>query len=56
MSYTVNETMMRINLAKPLAHGEKIALNIKWNYNINNYMIDWLSPNLEPTTQNNIPC
>jgi hypothetical protein len=40
MSYTVNETMMRINLAKPLAHGEKIALNIKWNYNINNYMID----------------
>ncbi|MEY3499057.1 MAG: hypothetical protein RL308_726 [Bacteroidota bacterium] len=40
ISYTVNETMMRINLAKPLAHGEKIALNIKWNYNINNYMID----------------
>jgi hypothetical protein len=40
MSYTINETMMRINLAKPLAHGEKIALNIKWNYNINNYMID----------------
>ena len=40
MSYTVNETMMRINLVKPLAHGEKIALNIKWNYNINNYMID----------------
>ncbi len=32
--------MMRINLAKSLAHGEKIALNIKWNYNINNYMID----------------
>ena len=40
MSYTVNETMMRINLTKPLAHGEKIVLNIKWNYNINNYMID----------------
>ncbi len=40
ISYTVNETMMRINLVKPLAHGEKIALNIKWNYNINNYMLD----------------
>ena len=40
MSYTINETMMRINLAKPLTHGEKIALNIKWNYNINNYMVD----------------
>jgi len=38
--YSINETMMRINLAKPLAHGEKIALNIKWNYNINNYMLD----------------
>lgn len=38
--YTINETMMRINLAKPLAHGEKMALHIKWNYNINNYMID----------------
>ena len=40
ISYTVNETMMRINLAKPLAYGEKMVLNIKWNYNINNYMID----------------
>ncbi|MFN8274241.1 MAG: M1 family metallopeptidase [Flavobacteriaceae bacterium] len=40
MSYAINHTMMRINLDKPLAHGEKIVLNIKWNYNINNYMID----------------
>ena len=40
MPYTINETMMRINLAKPLAHGEKIVLNIKWNYIINNYMLD----------------
>ena len=40
ISYTVNETMMRINLSKPLLHGEKIAMTIKWNYNINNYMID----------------
>ena len=40
ISYTINETMMRINLVKPLAHGEKIVLNIKWNYIINNYMLD----------------
>ena len=40
ISYTVNETMMRINLVKPLAFGEKIVLNIKWNYNINNYMVE----------------
>lgn len=39
-SYSINETMMRINLEKPLKHGEKIELNIKWWYNINNYMID----------------
>ncbi|RZJ30233.1 MAG: M1 family peptidase, partial [Flavobacterium sp.] len=40
MPYTINQTMMRVELAKPLAHGEKIALSIKWWYNINNYMID----------------
>ena len=40
ISYTINQTMMRINLEKPLAHGEKIVLNIKWWYNINNYMLD----------------
>lgn len=37
MSYTINETMMRINLASPLKPGEKISLAIKWWYNINNY-------------------
>ena len=37
MSYTINETMMRINLDKPLKPGEKISLAIKWWYNINNY-------------------
>ncbi|HEX9980063.1 MAG TPA: M1 family metallopeptidase [Flavobacterium sp.] len=38
LSYTVNETMMRINLDKPLKHGEKYTFSIKWWYNINNYM------------------
>ncbi len=40
ISYTVNETMMRINLDKPLKHGEKIVFSVKWWYNINNYMLD----------------
>lgn len=38
MSYTINQTMMRINLAKPLKSGEKISFSIKWWYNIVNYM------------------
>jgi Peptidase family M1 domain len=40
ISYTINETMMRINLEKPLVKGEKFVMNIKWWYNINDYMID----------------
>jgi hypothetical protein len=40
MTYTINETMMRIDLAQPLKHGEKISFSIKWWYNINNYMVD----------------
>ncbi|KFF19938.1 M1 family metallopeptidase [Flavobacterium hydatis] len=40
MSYTVNETMMRINLTTPLKAGEKISFSIKWWYNINNYRQD----------------
>jgi hypothetical protein len=40
MSFTINQTMMRIDLATPLKHGEKIAINIKWWYNINNYQLD----------------
>lgn len=40
VSYTINETMMRINLDKPLLHGQKIVLNIKWWYNIGNYQVD----------------
>lgn len=40
MSYTINQTMMRIEIPKPLAHKEKISFSIKWWYNINNYLID----------------
>ncbi|WKD86392.1 Aminopeptidase N [Polaribacter huanghezhanensis] len=37
LSYTINQTMMRINLAKPLAAGEKFQFKIKWWYKINNH-------------------
>ncbi|MDG4945532.1 M1 family metallopeptidase [Weeksellaceae bacterium KMM 9713] len=37
MQFIINQTMMRIDLEKPLAPTEKISFRIKWNYNINNY-------------------
>lgn len=37
LSYTINQTMMRINLPKPLASGETFEFNISWWYNINNH-------------------
>ena len=40
MQYTVNQTMMRIELSEVLKFGEKISFSIKWWYNINNYTID----------------
>jgi hypothetical protein len=38
--YMINKTMMRIDLPKPLASGEKFIFQIKWWYNINDYMVD----------------
>ena len=40
LSYTVNETMMRINLDKPLASKGQYVFKMKWWYNINNYMVN----------------
>ncbi|MBU3681177.1 MAG: M1 family metallopeptidase [Flavobacterium sp.] len=40
MKYTINQTMMRVELAKPLAHGQSVSMTIKFWYNINNYMLD----------------
>ena len=36
-SYIINQTMMRLDLNKPLVSGEKYSFKIKWWYNINNY-------------------
>ncbi len=38
MKYTINQTMMRIDLSKPLKKGEIISFSIKWAYNILDYM------------------
>ena len=40
LSHFINNTMMRINLAKPLAPGATYVFKIKWWYNINNYILD----------------
>ena len=40
MNYTVNGTMMRIDLPETLKSGEKTSFKIKWWYNINNHLID----------------
>ena len=36
----INQTMMRIDLDKPLAPNESTTFRIKWWYNINNYMVE----------------
>ena len=38
LSYKINETMMRIELSKPLKKGQSFAFKIKYSYNINDRM------------------
>ena len=38
MNYTINKTMMRIDLDNPLASGANISFSIDWWYNINDRM------------------
>ncbi len=42
--YTINKTMMRVDLAKPLAAGEKISFNVEWSFNIND-RVKGMTPN-----------
>ena len=48
LSFTINKTMMRIDLPKPLKAGEKTSFNIKWWYNINNTKKDRGRSGYEP--------
>jgi hypothetical protein len=38
LSFTINQTMMRIDLPKTLESGDKVSFEIKWWYNINNHV------------------
>ncbi len=40
LSYTINQTMMRINLPSPLKSKEKVSFSIKWNYNIPDHTVN----------------
>jgi len=40
LSYTINQTMMRIELPTAMKSGDKFTFSIKWWYNINNYRQD----------------
>ena len=38
LDYMINQTMMRINLPKPINTGDKFSFKIKWWYNINDHV------------------
>tara|TARA_R110002012_G_scaffold71330_1_gene183070 strand:- start:14140 stop:16491 length:2352 start_codon:yes stop_codon:yes gene_type:complete len=40
LSYTINQTMMRINIPEALKSGEKISFSIKWWYNIPDHTVN----------------
>lgn len=40
LPYTVNRTMMRINIPTPLKSGEQISFSVKWWYNIPDHTVD----------------
>ncbi|GHN01217.1 aminopeptidase [Cytophagales bacterium WSM2-2] len=40
LNYTVNYTMMRIDLPQPLKTGEKFTFSVEWSYNIGDRQID----------------
>ncbi|MEY4931603.1 MAG: hypothetical protein RI909_2327 [Bacteroidota bacterium] len=38
LAYTINNTMMRVDLAQPLAAGKQMSFSVEWSFNINNRM------------------
>ena len=40
LSFTVNQTMMRVNIPEPLKSGENLSFSIKWWYNIPDHTIN----------------
>jgi hypothetical protein len=35
LPYTINQTMMRVDLPQPLAAGQKLSFSLEWSFNIN---------------------
>ena len=52
LSYTINQTMMRINLPKPLASGETFKFKVSWWYKINNHRTQGGRSGYEHFTEN----
>ncbi|SDR05828.1 M1 family metallopeptidase [Flagellimonas zhangzhouensis] len=40
LSYTINQTMMRVNIPEPLKSGEKLSFSVKWWYNIPDHTVN----------------
>ena len=40
LSYTINQTMMRVNIPEPLKSKDQLSFSIKWWYNIPDHTID----------------
>ena len=40
LKYTINQTMMRIDITQPLKSKEQISFSIKWNYNIPDHTVN----------------
>jgi len=38
LAYTINNTMMRVDLVQPLAAGKQMSFSVEWSFNINNRM------------------
>ncbi len=53
ISYTINGTMMRVDIPNSLRSGEKISFKIKWWYNIPNYTVHRGRSGYEPFKDGN---
>lgn len=47
LPYSINNTMMRIDLPQPLKAGEKISFSVEWNFNIADRMVHGLRSGME---------
>ena len=53
LDYSIQWTMMRIKLDRPLRPGKSFTFQIKWNYNINDYIKDGGRSGYEPFEDGN---